>query len=43
MTRAAMWPETEVESMKKLEETFFSELCSTVLKTKVEGQKGMVN
>jgi len=29
--------------MKKLEETFFSELCSTVLKTKVEDQKGTVN
>jgi hypothetical protein len=29
--------------MKKSEETFFSELCSTVLKTRVEGQKGMVN
>ncbi len=36
-------PDSEVESMKKLEETFFSELCSTVLKTRVEGQKGMVN
>ena len=29
-------PDSEVESMKKLEETFFSELCSTVLKP---GQK----
>ena len=36
-------PDSEVESMKKLEETFFTELCSTVLKTRVEGQKGMVN
>jgi integrase len=36
-------PDSEVESMKKLEETFFSELCSTVLKTRVEGQKRMVN
>ncbi len=36
-------PDSEVESMKKLEENFFSELCSTVLKTRVEGQKGMVN
>jgi integrase len=36
-------PDSEVESMKKLEETFFGELCSTVLKTEVEGQKGMVN
>ena len=24
-------PDSEVESMKKLEQTFFSELCSTVL------------
>jgi len=29
--------------MKKLEETFFSELCSIVLKTRLEGQNGMVN
>lgn len=36
-------PDSEVESMKKLEETFFSELCSTVLKTGVEDQKGIVN
>jgi len=36
-------PDSEVESMKKLEETFFSELCSTVLETRVEGQKEMVN
>lgn len=36
-------PDSEVESMKKLEETFFSELCSTVLRTRGEGQKGMVN
>ena len=36
-------PDSEVESMKKLEETFFSELCSTVLKTKAKGQEGMVN
>jgi integrase len=36
-------PDSEVESMKKLGETYFGELCSTVLKTEVEGQKGMVN
>jgi len=36
-------PDSEVESMKKLEETSFGELCSTVLKTRVDGQKGMVN
>jgi site-specific recombinase XerD len=36
-------PDSEVKSMKKLEETFFSELCSTGLKTRVEGQEGMVN
>jgi integrase len=30
--------DSEVESMKQLEETFFNELCSTVLKTGVEGQ-----
>jgi integrase len=36
-------PDSEVESMKKLEETFFSELCSTVLKTRVEGRKETVN
>jgi len=29
--------------MKKLEETFFNELCSTVLKTGVEGQRRLVN
>jgi hypothetical protein len=33
-------PDSEVQSTKKLEETFFSELCSTVLKTRVAGQKG---
>jgi len=36
-------PDSEVESMKKLEEKFFSELCSTVLKTGVEGQRRLVN
>jgi site-specific recombinase XerC len=36
-------PDSEVESMKKLEETFFSELCSTVLKGGGEVQKAMVN
>jgi len=29
--------------MKKLEQTFFSELCSTVLKAEVEGQQVLVN
>jgi len=29
-------PDSEVESMTKLEEAFFGELCSTVLKTEVE-------
>lgn len=36
-------PDSAVESMKKLEETFFSELCSTVLKTRAEGRQGLVN
>jgi integrase len=36
-------PDSEVESMKKLEESFFGDLCSTVLKTRVEGQKEAVN
>jgi integrase len=36
-------PDSTVESMKMLEETFFSELCSTVLKTEVEGQRRLVN
>ena len=36
-------PDSEVELMKKLEETFFGALCSTVLKTEVEGQKAMLN
>ncbi|PYX12279.1 MAG: hypothetical protein DMG84_22090 [Acidobacteria bacterium] len=36
-------PDSEVESMKKLEQTFFSELCSTVLKAEVEGQQVLVN
>jgi integrase len=40
---AHLQPDSEVESMTKLEETFFGELCSTVLKTEVEGHKGMVN
>jgi integrase len=36
-------PDSEVGSMKKLEETFFSELCSTLLKTGVQGQRGLIN
>jgi integrase len=36
-------PDSEVESMKKLEAAFFGELCSTVLKTGVEGQTERVN
>jgi len=36
-------PDSEVESMKKQEEKFFTELCSTVLKTGVEGQRRLVN
>jgi integrase len=37
-------PDSEIESMKKLEEGFFGELCSTVLKTdKEEGLKGSIN
>ncbi|MGD0214897.1 MAG: hypothetical protein ABSB87_16845 [Terriglobales bacterium] len=36
-------PDSEVESMKRLEEAFFSELCSTLLKPRVEGQKETVN
>jgi integrase len=36
-------PDSTVESMKKLEEAFFSELCSTVLKTGIETQPGLVN
>ena len=32
-------PDSEVESMAKLEEAFFGELCSTVLKTRDEGSK----
>ena len=36
-------PDSEVESMKKLEETFFSELCSTCAQDRGEGQKRMVN
>src|SRR5215467_9938511 len=36
-------PDSEVESMKKLEEKFSNELCSTVLKTGVEGQRRLVN
>ena len=36
-------PDSEIESMKKLEETFFGELCSTVLKTEAEGQSELVN
>ena len=36
-------PDSEVESMKKLEETFFSALCSTVLKDASKGQSRLVN
>ena len=36
-------PDSEVESVKKLEEAYFGELCSTVLKTGVEGQSEFVN
>jgi len=36
-------PDSEVESMEKLEEAFFDELCSTVLKTRAEGQPELVN
>lgn len=36
-------PDSEVESMKKLEQTFFSELCSTVLKTEVGDEVATVN
>jgi integrase len=36
-------PDSEVESMKKLEQTFFTELCSTVLKTGAEGRRELVN
>jgi len=35
--------DSTVESMKKLEETFFSELCSTVLKTGSGEQQGWAN
>jgi integrase len=36
-------PDSEVESMKKLEEAFFSELCSSVFKTGAKGQSELVN
>lgn len=36
-------PDSEVASMEKLEEALFGELCSTVLKTGVEGQSERVN
>ena len=36
-------PDSEVGSMKKLEERFLGELCSTVLKTGVELQQELVN
>jgi site-specific recombinase XerC len=36
-------PDSEVASMEKLEESLFGELCSTVLKTGVEGQSELVN
>ena len=35
-------PDSEVESMAKLEEAFFGELCSTVLKTGDEGSKSSI-
>ena len=36
-------PDSEIGSMGKLEEAFFGELCSTVLKAGVEGQSELVN
>jgi site-specific recombinase XerD len=36
-------PDSEIGSMEKLEEAFFGELCSTVLKTEVESQPESVN
>ena len=36
-------PDSEIGSVEKLEESFFGELCSTVLKTGVEGKSGLVN
>ena len=36
-------PDSEIGSVEKLEETFFGELCSTVLKTGVEGKSELVN
>ena len=36
-------PDSSVEAMKKLEQAFFNDLCSTVLKTDKEGQQGWVN
>jgi integrase len=36
-------PDSEIESMEKLEGAFFNELCSTVLKTRLEGQPDLVN
>ena len=36
-------PDSEIESMKKLETAFFGELCSTVLKTGGDGQSERVN
>ena len=36
-------PDSEIGSVEKLEESFFGELCSTVLKTGRERQSGLVN
>ena len=36
-------PDSAVESVKKLEKSFFGELCSTVPKTKSEDQPELVN
>lgn len=36
-------PDSEVESMRKLEQTFFNELCSTCAQKGVEVQKAVVN
>ena len=35
--------DSEIGSVEKLEESFFGELCSTVLKAGREGQSGLVN
>jgi len=36
-------PDSAMESMKRLEESFFGELCSTVLKTRCENRSELVN